>query len=128
MKNKRWTIGLVGVCGSGKTTLTNALKPYEFRVRQIAQEHSYVPDMWQRLAKPDVLIFLQASYSTTLKRKPFNWNETEYEEQLRRLKHAHQHAHLHINTDNLTPDEVLKNVLVFLESFVGGNFTDSNEN
>ena len=107
-------IGLVGVCGSGKTTLTNGLKPLGFNVRQIAQEHSYVPDMWQRLVDPDVLIFLQASYTTTLQRKPFNWAEKEYQEQLHRLRHAREHADLHIDTDSLTPNEVLETVLALL--------------
>jgi deoxyadenosine/deoxycytidine kinase len=107
-------IGLVGVCGSGKTTLTNKLKPLGFDVRQIAQEHSYVPDMWQRLANPDVLIFLQASFPTTLQRKPFKWTEKEYQEQLRRLKHADEHANLHIDTDRLTPHEVLETALAFI--------------
>lgn len=107
-------VGLVGVCGSGKTTLTNGLKPYNFNVRQIAQEHSYVPDMWQRLANPDVLIFLEASYPVTKQRKPFDWSEKEYREQIHRLRHANEHANRHIDTDDLTPEEVLKKVLEFL--------------
>jgi deoxyadenosine/deoxycytidine kinase len=112
-------IGLVGVCGSGKTTLTNGLKPYKFNIRQIAQEHSYVPDMWQRLANPDVLIFLEASYPVTKQRKPFDWSEKDYKEQLHRLRHADEHADLHIDTDDLTPEEVRKTVLKFLQSLQG---------
>ena len=108
-------VGLVGVCGSGKTTLTNGLKPYSFTVRQIAQEHSYVPDMWQRLANPDVLIFLEASYLITKQRKTFDWSEKDYQKQLHRLRHANQHADLHIDTDNLTPEEVREIVLIFLQ-------------
>ncbi|HBX70773.1 MAG TPA: hypothetical protein DEH25_15685 [Chloroflexi bacterium] len=114
MNKASFTVGLVGVCGSGKTTLTNRLKPYGFNVRQIAQEHSFVPDMWQRLANPDVLIFLEASYTITLQRKPFNWSEAEYQEQLRRLRHAREHADIHIITDELSPAEVLAAVLDFL--------------
>ena len=111
MSKSTLKIGLVGVCGSGKTTLTNRLKPYNFNVRQIAQEHSYVPDMWQRLANPDVLIYLEASYPVTEQRKPFKWSEKEYQEQLHRLRHANEHADLHIDTDDLTPEEVLANVI-----------------
>ena len=107
-------IGLVGVCGSGKTTLTNRLKPYNFNVRQIAQEHSYVPDMWQRLPNPDVLIFLEVSYPVTQQRKPFKWSEKEYQEQLHRLRHANEHADLHIATDDLTPKEVRDRVINFI--------------
>lgn len=114
MSRPRFTIGLVGVCGSGKTTLTKALEPYGFNVRQIAQEHSYVPTMWQRLVNPNVLIFLGASYETTIKRKRFHWKEKEYQEQLHRLRHAREHADLVIDTDHITPEEVLATILDFL--------------
>jgi thymidylate kinase len=114
MSNSTFKIGLVGVCGAGKTTLTNGLKPYYTNVRQIAQEHSYVRDMWSRLAKPDILIYLDASFSTTLQRKQFNWNEQDYQKQIQRLQHARQHADLKIDTDNLSPNEILDRVLDFL--------------
>ena len=107
-------IGLVGPCGAGKTTLAKRLKARGFEVRQIAQEHSYTPDMWRRISNPDVLIFLEVSYPVTLARKPFQWSEADYQEQLHRLRHAYKHADLHINTDPLTPDEVLEAVLTFL--------------
>jgi deoxyadenosine/deoxycytidine kinase len=114
MSQSTLTIGLVGVCGSGKTTLTNRLKPYGYNVRQIAQEHSYVPDMWQRLSHPDVLIYLEASYPVTMQRKSFKWSKKEYQAQLHRLRDAHDHADLFIDTDNLTPDEVLAIALNYL--------------
>ena len=114
MSNSPLKIGLVGVCGAGKTTLTNGLKPYYTNVRQIAQEHSYVQDMWARLAKPDILIYLDASFSTTLQRKQFFWNEVDYQKQIQRLQHARQHADLKIDTDNLSPNEILESVLDFL--------------
>ena len=81
MSDSLLKIGLVGVCGAGKTTLSTGLKPFYKNVRQIAQEHSYVPDMWQRLVDPDILIYLQVSYLITLKRKPFTWTEKEYQQQ-----------------------------------------------
>ncbi len=114
MSKSRLKIGLVGVCGSGKTTLTNALKTDDFNVRQIAQEHSFVPDMWERLSNPDVLIFLEASYPVTEQRKPFKWSEEEYQQQLHRLRHAFEKADLHINTDDLTPEEVQNIVINYL--------------
>jgi len=115
MSDSALKIGLVGVCGAGKTTLTNGLKPYHKNVRQIAQEHSYVPDMWQRLVNPDVLIFLEASYQVTLQRKPFRWTEKEYQEQKHRLRHAFEHADIHINTDQVSPEEILAIILEFLK-------------
>ena len=114
MSESTLKIGLVGVCGAGKTTLTAGLKAYYQNVRQIAQEHSYVPDMWQRLVNPDVLIFLEASYPVTLQRKPFNWTEKEYREQIHRLRHAFKHADIHINTDRCSPDEILDIALAFI--------------
>ena len=54
-------IGIVGPCGAGKTTLAQGLRGKGYRARAIVQEHSYVQDMWQRITKPDILIFLQAS-------------------------------------------------------------------
>jgi adenylate kinase family enzyme len=45
-------IGLVGVCASGKTTLAKILEEKGYHCRHISQEHSYVPDMWQRLTHP----------------------------------------------------------------------------
>ncbi|HIE57819.1 MAG TPA: hypothetical protein EYP88_06280 [Anaerolineales bacterium] len=109
-------IGLVGPCGAGKTTLAQQLRPLGVDVRQIAQEHSYTPDMWQRISKPDILIFLDVSYPVTLKRKSFQWSEADYQEQRHRLRHARQHADFYLNTDPLTPDEVLSAVLEFLDS------------
>lgn len=83
-------------------------------VRHIAQEHSFVQDMWQQLVDPDVLIYLAVSYHTTLIRSSLGWNEADYEEQLRRLTHARENADLIIDTDNLTPDQILKIVIDFL--------------
>lgn len=117
-------IGLIGVCGAGKTTLKAGLKPYPLNVRQIAQEHSYVPDMWQRLVNPDVLIVLMASYPVTLQRKSFNWSEKEYQQQIHRLHHAFEHADLEIYTDNISPEEVLEKTLKYLKE-LGHNVNQS---
>lgn len=100
-------IGIVGPCAAGKTTLVQKLRTLGYSVRHIAQEHSYVPDMWRRIANPDLLVYLDVGYPNTLKRRKLNWNESEYQEQVRRLQHAQQHADLVIATDALTPDEVL---------------------
>ena len=107
-------IGVVGPCGSGKSTLTDALISLGYSTRHIAQEHSYVKDMWQRLTNPDVLVFLQASYAVTCQRRNLNWTEAEYEEQQRRLSHAHAHADLVIDTDSLSIRGVLEQVLAYI--------------
>lgn len=113
------TIGLVGVCASGKSSLKERLEQRGIRVRHIAQEHSYVKDMWKRLTNPDVLIFLDASFETTLLRRGSSfWNLQDYQTQQERLAHARQHADVVLATDNLTPDQVAERVLEFLQSYL----------
>jgi len=109
-------VGVVGPCGSGKSTLIKGLESAGFRCRHIAQEHSYVPYMWERITNPALLIYLNSSFEVSTKRRKLNWNEAEYQEQLRRLEHARQHADLLIETDDLSPEEVLERVLSFIKS------------
>lgn len=109
-------IGVVGPCGSGKSTLIAGLEKYGFRCRHIAQEHSYVQAMWQIISKPDILIYLGASFPVSTQRRKLNWQEKDYQEQLRRLGHAREHAHLIVNTDDLTPEQVLQHALDFIQS------------
>ena len=109
-------IGFVGPCGSGKTTITNELEARGYRTRHIAQEHSYVKDMWLRLSNPDILIFLQASYPVTVQRRALNWTEADYAEQQRRLSHAREHADLYLETDHLSVEEVVGRILAFLKA------------
>ena len=115
--SKALVIGVVGPCGAGKTTLIEALDALGYTTRHIAQEHSYVKDMWQRISNPDVLIFLQASFPIASQRKgkTFHWSEADYNEQQRRLAHAREHANLLIDTSNLSIQEVLDQVLFFIK-------------
>lgn len=108
-------IGVVGVCASGKSTLITGLTQLGYRCRHIAQEHSYVPDMWFRITNPDLLIYLEVSYETTLKRKNLNWSRTEYEIQIKRLQHARQNAQILIDTDLLTPEELISLAVTEIE-------------
>jgi cytidylate kinase len=109
-------IGVVGPCGSGKSTLISGLEPLGYACRHIAQEHSYVQAMWQIISRPDLLIYLAASFPVSTARRKLDWQEKDYQEQLRRLAHAREHAHLIIDTDNLTPEQVLQKALDFLET------------
>ena len=108
-------IGVVGPCAAGKTTLIKGLQKRGYAAKQIAQEHSYVQDMWLKIANPDMLIFLDVTYTHTLKRKNLNWSQMEFEKQYARLLHARKHADLYINTDGLTPQQVLSTVLYELK-------------
>jgi cytidylate kinase len=114
--SKQPFIGIVGPCGAGKTTLANGLTAHGYRARAIVQEHSYVPDMWQRLTHPDLLIFLQVSHLVGAQKRQINWTEAEWQEQQRRLGHARQHADFYLDTDSLGVEEVLQKVLDFLNS------------
>jgi RNase adaptor protein for sRNA GlmZ degradation len=112
--SKRPLIGVVGPCGSGKSTLIAGLERYGYTCRHIAQEHSYVQAMWQIISKPDILIFLHASFPICTARRKLDWLEREYDEQSRRLAHAREHADIMIDTDHLTPNQILQIVLDYL--------------
>jgi deoxyadenosine/deoxycytidine kinase len=108
-------IGIVGVCASGKSTLARALLAQGFDARQISQEHSYVPDLWRRFSKADVLIYLDVSLATIRRRRGNpNWPEEAREVEVERLRHARDHCHLYICSDDLAAQEVLTRVLDFL--------------
>ena len=115
-KRDKPLVGVVGVCASGKSTLIKGLTQIGFSMKHIAQEHSYVKDMWKRITNPDALIFLDASFPVTLSRRQFNWTEEDWIEQQRRLIHARQNADLVINTEYLSVDEVLQSAIKFIEN------------
>jgi cytidylate kinase len=108
-------VGIVGPCGSGKSTLLAGLEKYGYRCRHIAQEHSYVQAMWQQIGRPDLLIYLDASFPVSTSRRQLNWQKKDHDEQIRRLAHAREHANLFIDTDNLSPEQVLQKVLDYLK-------------
>ena len=105
------SIAIVGPCGAGKSTLARELQARGLQARQIAQEHSFAPAMWQHLTQPDILIFLDASYETCSQRKNLNWLPKEYAKQVHRLQHARQYCHIYVKTDHLKPEEVMDQVL-----------------
>ncbi len=110
-------IGVVGPCGAGKSTLVAGLQSRGFNTRHIAQEHSYVADMWKRLTHPDVLIYLEVSYENTVIRRKLDWTVDEYAEQLRRLRHARDNANLVVDTNPLDQAQVLEDVVAFIATY-----------
>ena len=113
-------VAVVGPCVSGKTELVTALRAAGYEARHVAQEHSYVPFMWQRMAKPDVLVFLDVDYKTAKARRPrINWGPERLEEQAERLAHAREHCDLYINTSPLSREEVQERVFAYLQAFAG---------
>lgn len=114
-------VGVVGPCGAGKSTLIAGLRLHGISGRHIAQEHSYVQHMWERLVHPDVLIFLNASFRTCTDRRHLNWLESDYSEQLRRLAHARLHADLIIETDEIPAEAVLAQAVRFIAARGGAS-------
>lgn len=109
-------VAVVGPSAAGKSTLVAALREAGYTARHVAQEHSYVPDMWQRIHPPDVLIYLDVSYEATRSRRHVSWGPERRDGEVARLAHARQHADLVINTDTLSAERVRERVLSFLRS------------
>ncbi|MFK7800816.1 MAG: hypothetical protein AB8G95_04220 [Anaerolineae bacterium] len=111
-------IAIVGPCSSGKSTLRKSLLAAGYRtVKNPTQEHSYVKDMWQKITNPDILIYLDVDYPTTLVRRPhIDLGEQRVITQNQRLSHARDHADFYLDTSPLTPKEISEKVLEFLES------------
>lgn len=109
-------IAIVGPCGAGKTTLQDNLVRLGYDARAIAQEHSGAQTMWQRVTRPDILIYLDAALATINARRGVTWEQNYLDEMNRRLAHARAHAHCFLGTDNLTPAQVCARVIEFLTS------------
>ncbi|HSH04438.1 MAG TPA: hypothetical protein VLL52_18145 [Anaerolineae bacterium] len=106
----------MGPCSSGKSTLAKALRAAGYEdIRQVAQEHSYVANMWQRITKPDVLIYLDVDYATSRIRRPhIDGGPERVAIQHQRLAHAREHCDFYIDTCDKEPAEIAKAVLSFL--------------
>ncbi len=107
-------IKVAGPCASGKSTLAARLRALGYDASSTAQDHSYVPDMWQRLNPPDLLVYLDLSLTTAHRRGRTGWDQSYLDEQKHRLRHARAHCDLYLATDDLTEDQVLALVLDFL--------------
>ena len=115
LESRALRVAVVGACSSGKSTLVSTLRDVGFDARHVAQEHSYVPAMWKKISKPDVLIFLEVDFDNLIARWPnANFKPHDLLEQNRRLAHARAHCDLYLNTNQLNPEEVKERVLTYL--------------
>ena len=114
-------IKVVGPCASGKSVLVARLRALGRDAHSAAQDHSYVPDMWQRLNPPDLLIYLDVTLDEAWRRgrSGIGWDQAYLDEEHHRLRHARTHCDLYLPTDGLTGEQVLQEVLDFLEPFSG---------
>ena len=109
-------VGVVGPCCAGKSTLVQALAARGWEVRHIAQEHSYVPKMWQIIGKADLLIFLDVNYDVAQRRRRMDWLPRDLDEQRHRLRDARLHCDLYVDTNPLSAAQVFELVFPFLSS------------
>jgi cytidylate kinase len=118
-REERPLIAVVGPCASGKSMLVKALQERGYDAREITQEHSYVPKMWQRITQPDLLIYLDVSQEVAARRRASESDATWWSKLEQRLQHARQHADLCIHTDNMCAQEVVARALAFLQHRAG---------
>lgn len=108
-------IAVVGPCTAGKSTLTRRLRALGYATRAVSQEHSYVPDMWRRVARTDILIYLDVGIETIAQRRKIFWGQERLDDLNYRLRHARAHADFYLRTDDIPPEEVEAQVLAFLK-------------
>src|SRR5690606_7862961 len=89
----RMCVAVVGVCGSGKTTIVEALRERGYDAYVVGQEHSISPQLWAQ-RQPDHLLFLEATLETVRERRGATWPKWLYDLQQERLAHARAHASL----------------------------------
>ncbi len=109
-------VTVVGPCASGKSELVARLKSLGYDARHCAQEHSYVPDMWQRLSRPQVLVYLDASLAVIANRRKIDYGAAYLAVQRERLAHARAHCHIYLHTDPLSVDDVAQKVVKELQA------------
>ncbi|MGD2207693.1 MAG: hypothetical protein PVH17_13040 [Anaerolineae bacterium] len=112
-------IKVVGPCASGKSVLAAGLRELGYDACSAAQDHSYVPDMWQRLNPPDILVYLDVTLEEAQRRgcKGMGWDQSYLNEQHDRLHHARAHCDLYLPTDGLTEEQVLSEIVDFLKAW-----------
>jgi len=101
-------IAVVGPCASGESELVSRLQTLGYEARHCAQEHSYVPDMWRRISRPEILIYLDASTAVLAARRATAADEHYLRLQRQRLAHARSHCDLYIDTSALDKEGVLR--------------------
>lgn len=111
-------IKIVGPCASGKSALAARLRALGYSATTAAQDHSFVPDMWQRLNPPDLLIYLDVTLAAAQKRGRVGtgWDQDYLDEQHHRLRHARAHCDLYLPTEDLSEEGVLAAALKYLRT------------
>jgi thymidylate kinase len=121
-------VKVVGPCAAGKSTLVAGLQELGYDACSAAQDHSYVPDMWQRLNPPDVLVYLDVTLAEAHRRgrSGSGWDQAYLDEEHRRLRHARAHCDFYLATEGLAVEEVRRRVVDFLQETTGRPEGESN--
>lgn len=103
-------VAVVGVCGSGKTTIVGRLRERGYEAYVVGQEHSVIPDLWNHL-QPDRVVYLHASLGTVRERRGQDWPSWIYQLQEQRLRGAREHSHVIVDTGSLSVEETVERVV-----------------
>jgi chloramphenicol 3-O-phosphotransferase len=71
--------------------------------------------MWQQITRPHLLIYLDVSQEVAGQRRAAEAGAAWWQELQQRLRHAREHADLRIDTDQLSPEEVIDRAVAFLQ-------------
>lgn len=99
-------IAVVGVCGSGKSTIVEHLRRRGYDAYVVSQEHSIIRDLWKH-REPSALVFLEARLETVRARRNREWPRWIYELQQDRLADARTHATIRVETDAYSIDDTV---------------------
>lgn len=116
---KEPVIAVVGVCASGKTTLSQGLNREGVKAYSVPQEHSFVRRLWERQhLDANILVMLDARWETTQKRRPtISYGPERLEDQRQRLALAREACDLYLPTDDLTIEQVRQRVLELAQAW-----------
>ncbi len=99
-------VAVVGTCGSGKSTIAQALCERGYDAYVVGQEHSAVSRLWAR-RDPDALIYLDVSLDVVRQRRSPDWPEWLFKQQRARLGSAREAATIRIDTSSISVDETV---------------------
>lgn len=107
-------VAVVGVCGSGKTTIVGRLRALGLDAFAVGQEHSIIPALWNHTG-PDHVVVLDISLEGLRARRGANWPDSIFALQQERLADARAHAAVIVRTDLYTEDDTVRQILAALE-------------
>lgn len=103
-------VAVVGVCGSGKSTVVAGLRSRGFDAYDVAQEHSVVAGLW-RHQSPDVLVVLAVDLETVRARRAPDWPGWIYDLQVQRLADARQHASILLSNQDVPAEVTVEKIV-----------------